>query len=386
MQRNHTICQSKTLSRSSRQIHSTLLGHRGNGGYRVRRTHLNHHPPAPVPNQPSEEELQRQAELEKDLQLARDIQQGLLLAAVPYLPGWEFSALSLPARDLGGDLYDFLTLSNGYQAIMIGDVSGKGLQAALRMAVTRTLFRHEARMNVSSTATLAAVNRNVCSDIPQGMVTMLYAILDPRRGVMHTANAGHTYPLLFKLSVRECELPGMPLGVIPDIDYEEEEIPIQPGDSVFLYTDGVNEATSQEQEEFGFDRLRALLEANSQMKPRSLMKIILNEVRSWSTGMPQSDDITMVVVRRRFSHLSDELQVVANDVLQSNVATEFWQELEAQIDSPLTDATAELWMEWLPIVTRLAKQHFSRGLSRELSQQFRLTIEEYRTDTQGDES
>src|ERR1043165_7499235 len=104
------------------------------------------------------------------------------------------SAVSLPARDLGGDLYDFLAVRNNLQGIMIGDVSGKGLPAALRMAVARTVFRHAARRGEAPGLTLADTNRGVISEIPQGMVTMLYALLDTRQGILHMANAGHNYP------------------------------------------------------------------------------------------------------------------------------------------------------------------------------------------------
>jgi len=324
--------------------------------------------------------LRRQAELEKDLQLARDIQQGLLLAAVPFLAGWEFSATSLPARELGGDLYDFLSLAHqGQQSIMIGDVSGKGLAAALRMAVTRTVFRHQARRGDPAAPTLAAVNQGVCTDIPQGMVTMLYAMLNPTTGDVHIANAGHTYPLLFnQTTVQEFEMPGLPLGVDPDIDYDEEIISMQPGDSLFLYTDGVNEAISPDEEEFGYERLHALLRDNHQVRPRTLMRLILNRLRSWSQSTIQTDDITMVILRRRFTHLSDELRVIANDVLGVERARDFWNQIERQLPHPPADAHPDDWNALLADIGKEAKANFGRGLARELSQELRLTIEEYR--------
>jgi sigma-B regulation protein RsbU (phosphoserine phosphatase) len=331
----------------------------------------------------SEEELQRQAELEKDLQLARDLQQGMLLAAVPYLPGWEFSAVSIPARDLGGDLYDFLPLRNGKQAIMIGDVSGKGLQAALRMAVARTVFRHEVRLDGAPGRTLAAINRGVCTDIPQGMITMLYAVLDPAEGTFLVANAGHTYPLLFNETVQEFEMPGLPLGVDPDDDYDEECITIAPGDSLFLFTDGVNEAISPESEEFGYERLQALLENNSHMKPRAMMKLFLHELRAWSQGKMQTDDITMVILRRRFLLLSDELRVVALDVLGSEQATAFTAQIAESLPRPPEEMNHDDWNTLLPVINKVAKSNFSRGMARELSQQIRLTIEEYRPASSG---
>src|SRR6266496_1384595 len=118
----------------------------------------------------------------------------------------------MPARDLGGDLYDFLPIGDGWHGIMIGDVSGKGLPAALRMAVARTVFRHAARRGEPPGPTLADTNRGVLSEIPQGMVTMLYVLLDTRRGLLRIANAGHNYPVLIDRHVSEIELSGLPLG------------------------------------------------------------------------------------------------------------------------------------------------------------------------------
>ncbi len=375
-----TAVPSRTTRR--RQRPSSLLGHFVSRVWVSRCTTSNHQEPIAevAPPQPSEEELRRQSELEKDLQLARDIQQGLLLAAVPFLAGWEFSATSLPARELGGDLYDFLSLHQNEQAIMIGDVSGKGLAAALRMAVTRTVFRHEARRGDPSALTLAAVNRGVCTDIPQGMVTMLYAMLNPTTGDVRIANAGHTYPLLFnETTVQEFEMPGLPLGVDPDIDYDEEIIHMQPGDSLFLYTDGVNEAISPDEEEFGYERLHALLRDSHQVKPRTLMRLLLNRLRSWCQSTTQTDDITMVVLRRRFTQLSAELRVIANDVLGIERARDFWDTIEQNLPVPPTEAHADDWNALLADIGKEAKASFGRGLARELSQELRLTIEEYRS-------
>lgn len=325
------------------------------------------------------EEQRRQAEIEQELRLARDIQQGILLAAVPYLRGWELTAVSTPARDLGGDLYDFLPLRDGWQGIMIGDVSGKGLPAALRMAVARTVFRHEARRGEPPASTLAAVNRGVCSDIPQGMVTMLYVMLKPDQGMMHLANAGHTYPILLNDKVEELELSGLPLGVDPDMDYDELTATLDPGTSLLLYTDGVTEAINSYDEMFGSSHLQALLESNRYLKPRALMRLLLRELRAWSSDASQDDDITMVILRRRFTQLTDELRSIADDVLGSDQAAAFWSEhievlYAVSEDPPSPDA----WAAMLPKITNASKAVFNRGLSRELSQQFRLAIEEYR--------
>ncbi len=309
--------------------------------------------------------------------MARDIQQGLLLEAAPHLVGWEISAVSLPARTLGGDLYDFLPLGDGTQGIMIGDVSGKGLPAALRMAVARTVFRHEARRDDAPGPTLAAVNRGVLSEIPQGMVTMLYARLDPARGELRLANAGHTFPMIVNGKVIELELSGLPLGVDGDSDYVEASALLGPGDTVLLYTDGVLEAESPQGEIYSYERLEALITANSALKPRGLVSLLLHELRAWSAGM-QSDDITMVVLRRRLERLDAELRSIAADVLGAVRAAELWVTLEPLIGADLAAAQAEEWLGALPELLKLAQGRYGRGLARELNQQLRLAIEDYR--------
>jgi sigma-B regulation protein RsbU (phosphoserine phosphatase) len=305
--------------------------------------------------------------------MARDIQQGLLLEAVPRLPGWEISAVSLPARDLGGDLYDFLPLGDDWHGIMIGDVSGKGLPAALRMAVARTVFRHEARRGYAPAPTLAAVNNGVLSEIPQGMVTMLYVMLNTQNGCMRVANAGHNYPVVINGQVREVELTGLPLGVLGDSEYDEMSALLGHGDTVLLYTDGVVEATDERGEIFGYDRLTEMLHANARLKPRALLSALLHDLRAWG-GTDQSDDITMVILRRRQERLAAELQSVAEDVLGRERAAQLWAELAL----PGDDAAPPAWAEALPELVRATQTRFGRGLARELNGQLRLALEEYR--------
>lgn len=353
----------------------TLLGHQGVVPRRRPRPAsaggpAESHPPLTA------EQQRRAAELEQELQLARDLQQGLLLEAAPRLPGWEVAAVSLPARDLGGDLYDFIRLDGHSQGIMIGDVSGKGLAAALRMAVARTVFRHEARRGEPPGVTLASVNRGVLSEIPQGMVTMLYARLDTAQGLLRVANAGHTFPLIVNGQVQELELSGLPLGVDPDSDYSEASATLEPGDSVVLYTDGVPEAANRGGALFSFERLQALIEAHRHLKPRALVALLLHELRAWSDGA-QSDDVTIVVLRRRFSRLSAELQSVAADVLGGERADGFWTEALGLVGATHADE-AQTWIAVLPEVLKLAQSRYGRGLARELHQQLRIATEDYR--------
>lgn len=353
----------------------SLLAHRQRNLVGVRR-HVA--PPAASPPSPAapamdEAAQQRAREIEQELQLARDIQQGLLLEAAPHLPGWEVTAISLPARDLGGDLYDFLPLTDGRHGIMIGDVSGKGLPAALRMAVARTVFRHEARRNTDPAITLAAVNRGVLSEIPHGMVTMLYLQLEPRTGQLCFANAGHTFPLLISDTVQELEVAGLPLGIDSESEYVQQQAIIAPGESLLLYTDGLIEAESPNGTIFSFERLVDLIVAHPQRKPRALAAALVHEVRSWTNGI-LSDDVTMVILRRRLLDLVTEIRSVIADVIGVERVDMLWETLFAG-DIP-TDV--EEWREALPRLQPLAQTSLGRGLARELIQQIRLTLDDYR--------
>jgi phosphoserine phosphatase RsbU/P len=361
-----------------RRIHATLIGHIGRAG-RLRRIL------AKTEQRPAEqvlsiedikrqaEDIKRQAEIEQELSMARDIQQGLLLEAVPRLAGWEISAISQPARDLGGDLYDFLPLGGSIHGLMIADVSGKGLPAALRMAVARTVFRHEARRGDPPASTLAAVNRGVIREIPQGMITMLYATLDIACGRLQLANAGHNYPVLINGRVAEVEVTGLPLCVDSESDYEEIDTHIAPGETVVLYTDGVVEAVNDGEELYGYERLERLLEEHERLRPRSLLAALLQEQRAWSNGQ-QSDDVTVVIIRRRLSHAGNEMRVLAEEVLGSERTTQLWHE----VGVPAGDADPEEWVLALPKIVQEAQTRYGRGFARELNGQLKPTLEEYR--------
>jgi len=349
-----------------------MLGHTHARVWRLRpRSSIVAASPAPSVA-PDLEGLRRQAEIEQDMRLARDIQQGLLLEAVPRLPGWEISAICMPARDLGGDLYDFLPLPDGRQGIMIGDVSGKGLPAALRMAVARTVFRHAARRGDSPGPTLVDTNRGVLSEIPQGMVTMFYAMLDTKRGILRMANAGHNYPVLLNGQVSEVELSGMPLGVDGDSEYSEASAVIRPGETMVLFTDGVIEAGPPDGEIYGYDRLERTLRDNACLKPRALLAVLLHELRQWSAD--QADDITIVIFRRRLEQLDVELRGIAEDVLGPSRTAQLWVEVEL----PGSAVPVVAWDAALPTLVRATQELFGRGLARELNGQLRLALEEYR--------
>lgn len=311
-------------------------------------------------------------ELAQDLRMARELQQGLLLQTVPRLPRWELAAASLPATEIGGDVYDFPALDNGWHGLMIGDVSGHGLAAALRMAVARTLFRQVAREKLDPGATLAALNRALISEMPHGMVTMMYVHAEIETGVLRFANAGHNFPVVIGRDVRELELSGLPLGIDPDEEYETMTAQLDPGETVLLYTDGITEANDRRERMYGYARLQSLLLRHHQQRPRTMMSTILNTVKAWSENT-LVDDMTMVVIRRRLPELDAELRNVCVDVMGEMAAAALWCELGN------VPAEPEAWQATLQQVGKTVQARHGRGLSRELLSQLRLTIEEYRT-------
>ncbi len=311
-------------------------------------------------------------ELAQDLRMARELQQGLLLQTVPRLHKWELAAASLPASELGGDLYDFPTINENWHGLMIGDVSGHGLAAALRMAVARTLFRQIAREKLPPGETLAALNRALISEMPHGMVTMLYVHAEIHTGTLHIANAGHNFPVLIGQDVSELEVTGLPLGIDPDAEYETITATLAPGETALLYTDGITEANDARERMYGFTRFQSLLLRNHQQRPRSMMATILNTVKTWS-GNTLADDMTMVVMRRRLPDLSAELRNISVDVMGEMGAAALWVELGS------LPGDVQSWQAALPQIGKIVQARHGRGLSRELLAQLRLTLEEYRT-------
>ncbi|HEU0000092.1 MAG TPA: GAF domain-containing SpoIIE family protein phosphatase [Ktedonobacteraceae bacterium] len=181
--------------------------------------------------------------IEQELQTARSIQQASLPGDVPALAGWQFAPYYQPAREVGGDFYDFLPFADGRLGIVIGDVTGKGIPAALLMATVHTMLRTVVRGMNSPGEILARVNELLVAEIPEGMfVTCFFALLDPQSGHLHYANAGHEPPYRqHKGSAAELWATGMPLGMLPGTRYDEYEITLSPGDSLLFYSDGLVE-------------------------------------------------------------------------------------------------------------------------------------------------
>lgn len=237
--------------------------------------------------------------LDQELRVARLIQHTLLPREIPMIPGWQLASYYQPARAVGGDFYDFLPFDDGRLGLIIGDVTDKGVPAALVMATTRSILRSAAHSELSPGAALERTNDLLHDDIPPKMfVTCLYAILDPASGRLIYANAGHDLPYQrHENSVSELRATGMPLGLMPGMRYEEKETVLCPGDSLLLYSDGLVEAHSPTREMFGFPHLADLLAVRPGDMP--IIEFLLNELTAFTgAGWEQEDDVTLVTLQR----------------------------------------------------------------------------------------
>ena len=237
--------------------------------------------------------------LAQELRVATLIQQQFLPRHLPQLPQWQVAAYYGPARAVGGDFYDFVEMPDGRIGIAVGDVTDKGVPAALVMARTHSVLRAEASRSTSPGEILSRANDLLEPEMPAKMfVTCLFAILDPTTGHIVIANAGHNLPFVRSGDeVAEIRATGMPLGLMPGIRYEETEGVIGPDSNVLLYSDGLIEAHDDNREMFGFDRLREALridDAGSELLDR-----LLETLNAFTgTDREQEDDITLVTLRR----------------------------------------------------------------------------------------
>jgi serine phosphatase RsbU (regulator of sigma subunit)/anti-sigma regulatory factor (Ser/Thr protein kinase) len=236
---------------------------------------------------------------EQELEVARLIQQNFLPRELPDLPGWQIAAYYRPAREVGGDFYDVIPLPDGRVAFVVGDVTDKGVPAALVMSATRSVLRASAQRLIEPGVVLERVNEHLCPDMPEKMfVTCLYGVLDPGTGHLRFANAGHDLPYVKTADgVVELRARGMPLGLLPGMDYEEKEATLEPGDSVLLHSDGVVEAHDPERDMFGFPRLKETMARG--VGGQELIDRVLGDLEAFTgSDAEQEDDITMVTLQR----------------------------------------------------------------------------------------
>jgi predicted ester cyclase len=245
-----------------------------------------------------EQEISEREHVEQELLVARRIQQASLPKEVPTLKGWEIAPHYRPAREVGGDFYDFFELDDGQFGLVVGDATGKGMPAALVMATTCGMLRAVAKSSNSPGEVLERVNEALSARIPPNMfVTCFYALLDPETGRLTYANAGHDLPYLRRgNNAEELRARGMPLGLMSGVTYEEGHGFLREGDAILFYSDGLVEAHNRHREMFGSPRLRGLITEHDE--ERSLGDFLLEELYSFTgEGWEQEDDITLLTLR-----------------------------------------------------------------------------------------
>jgi PAS domain S-box-containing protein len=245
-----------------------------------------------------EQKLQRD---KAELQIAAQIQKSIMPDHAPEVFGFKLAAVSIPAREVGGDFYDFILLQDKRQGLVIADVAGKGIPAALFMALSRTIVRANAIHEVSTVDVLREANNMISEDASAGMfVTLFYGILDGKAHTLTYANAGHPPLLIFRRDCRKCleqEVTGIALGAWDGSEYEERQVLFGHGDVALLYTDGVTEAINGKRELYGIKRLCKTITKSSHLSAKEIMRTVLDDISEFSSGQEQSDDITMIVLK-----------------------------------------------------------------------------------------
>ncbi len=244
------------------------------------------------------QEIRERELVEQELLVARGIQQASLPKEVPTLKGWEIAPHYQPAREVGGDFYDFFELENGQFGLVVGDATGKGMPAALVMATTCGMLRAVAQSSSSPGEVLRRVNEALSARIPPNMfVTCFYALLNPETGRLTYANAGHDLPFLRRGNdTEQLVARGLPLGLMSGVEYEEGQNLLREGDGILFYSDGLVEAHNQHREMFGSPRLKQLITEHDE--ERQLSAFLLEALYTFTgEGWEQEDDITILTVR-----------------------------------------------------------------------------------------
>jgi len=243
--------------------------------------------------------------IESELHIARDIQMGILpksFPGPPECPRFCLYAALMPAKEVGGDLYDFFYLDGDHFCFVIGDVSGKGVPASLFMAITRTLIKTRSAAGIGPGQVLTLVNRDLAADNPSMMfVTLFIGILNLNDGRLAYANAGHNPPYRLLEEDRGieplvCET-ACPLGIVEDMEFTSHQAVLRPGQTLFLYTDGVTDAVDEQDRFFGETQLEDVLRSHGEAHPQKLVETVLSRVQAHADAAPQFDDITLLALR-----------------------------------------------------------------------------------------
>lgn len=239
--------------------------------------------------------------MEEELNLARQIQKGLLPTKIPEIKGYDVDAINIPSREVGGDYFDIIPIGEKAWGIAIGDVAGKGAGAALLMASLQASLRALAVQNLSVETMISEINYLVYQSTDMDkFITFFYGVLDFNTHQFTFCNAGHNYPLFLKKGedVRELHCGGLVLGMMPHVEYKTDVIQFDPGDQMMLYTDGLTEAMNRENEEYGEERVKQFITTHCFSSSETMIRTIIEDVKDFSEQDTQSDDITLVVLKR----------------------------------------------------------------------------------------
>ena len=242
--------------------------------------------------------------IEESLKLAADIQMGMLPSTFPAFPernDFDLFAGIIPAKEVGGDFYDFFLIDKKHLCFVIGDVSGKGIPAALFMALTKTQIKASSSRRRTPGDVLFRANNDLCHENESGMFcTLFYGIMNMETGEVTYANAGHNPPYIINKNSEPVQIEstgGIALGVMEEMEFESATFTASKGDSIFLYTDGVNEAMNEADEEYSYERLEDYLKENSTGSITDMVNKNLESVKEFAGTAPQSDDITVLALR-----------------------------------------------------------------------------------------
>ncbi|MGO8746304.1 MAG: SpoIIE family protein phosphatase [Thermoguttaceae bacterium] len=251
-------------------------------------------------------EAVRQTRLRKELEFAREVQQSILPKAMPLVPGYDFWAFYQAADEVGGDYYDFFSFPQGSQAVLLGDVSGHGVPAALLMARAAALCRGALMSHPPSVEdAIAMMNQEICATaVPGSFITLGLCVIDPAKHEVTVASAGHPPPIFRRSDGRVEELPsdavaGLPLGVLTEAEYISCSVNLGPGDCLALFSDGITEATDAEDKQYGLEGVRGLLRATRGKSPAEIGRALIEDVERHARNAQQQDDITLVVLGRQ---------------------------------------------------------------------------------------
>jgi len=248
------------------------------------------------------EDVVEKERMEEELAIAHDLQTSMLPATCPEMEGFEIAATSIPAREVGGDFFDFIEMGESSLGLVIADVTGKSVSGALVMSSSRSVFRMLSEEKLSVGDIMVRANRRIKKDIKSGMfVALLYAVIEAKERNLSLSSAGQTQPIYLSAETGEASLvetvgDTFPLGILEDADYQETRLRLEPGDKVVFYTDGIVEAMNEKEEIFGFDRLLDVVRGARAMDAESLLKEIVDKVNEFAGGAAQHDDLTVIVL------------------------------------------------------------------------------------------